>query len=155
MTLDVHKKPQVQNAGAQPKGDVQMKSRADREAAKLGGFDVQMKKLSPEEDAKIKADMERNTVFLQDPVAMAKYEEDAKKQPAPKGLDTKVMADVEAEYRASTQPKLDQERLMRLAARCLELKKDATPDQRKKLEGIIAAAVQNDPAAQKDTVDLN
>lgn len=155
MSHAIQNKSQVQHSGAEPKGPVQKKSRAEREAAKAGGFDVQMKKLSPEEDARIKADMEQHTVFLQDPAAMAKYEEQAKNQPAPKGLESKVMADVEAEYQAATQPKLDQDRLMKLAARCLELKKDATPDQRKKLESIIAAAVQNDPAAQKDTVFLN
>lgn len=155
MSLDLQKKNQVQKSGAEPKADVQKKSLATREAAKLGGYEVQMQKLTPGDDAAVKADMEKNTVDAQDPEAMAKLDEQAKNQPAPKGVDAKVMAEVEAEYKAATQPKLDQDRMMKLAARCLQLKREATPDQKKTLEGLIAAAVKNDPAASKNVVDIN
>lgn len=156
MSLDVQKKSaSVQKSSAEPAADVQKKSLVQRENAKRGGFDVQLKELAPVDDAAIKKDKELHTVDAQDPAAMAKLEEDEKNAPAPKGLDAKVMAEIEAEYKAATQPKLDRDKLGKVAGKAMRLKKDATADQKAKLEAIMSAFVQNDPAAKNATVGIN
>lgn len=156
MSLDLQKKSgSVQKSATEPAAHVQKKSLVQRESAKRGGFDLQMKELTPVDDAAIKKDKELHTVDAQDPAAMAKLEEAEKNAPAPKGVDTKVMAELETEYKAAMQPKVDHGKLGKVASKAMQLRKDATADQKKTIDAIMSAFTDSDPEAQRLTVGIN